>query len=95
MPLYVTESGYEETRTRAPASAATSLLRTRCGWPTPPPARCNHWPSTPCPASPTDPLAALRKAAGQDALKGKRALRMMSDGMGPAIRWSADGRRPR
>jgi hypothetical protein len=32
--------------------------------------KVNHWPSTPCPASPTDPLAELRKAAGKDALKG-------------------------
>jgi hypothetical protein len=74
MPLYVTESGYEETRTPAPASAATASSRTRCGWPTRT-GKVKNWPSTPCPASPTDPLAELRKAAGKDALKGERALR--------------------
>ena len=41
-----------------------------------------------------DPLAALRKAAKQDALKGNRDVRIETDGdgSGPAIHWSDDGR---
>jgi dipeptidyl aminopeptidase/acylaminoacyl peptidase len=41
----------------------------------------------------TDPLAELRKAAGQPPLKGERAVRIETDGdgTGPAIHWNAQG----
>ena len=42
-----------------------------------------------------DPLAALRKAAGKDALKGTRDVQVLTSGDnsgGPSIRWTTDGR---
>ncbi len=91
MPLYVTESGYEETED----------TRTRVGRNDPEPhtlwrvdARSGKVEKVSLDALPgigTDPLAALRRKAGKDALKGNRALEVMSDFMGGGIRWSADG----
>ena len=90
MPKYVTESGYEETedvRTRvgrnAPRAQAFWLVDVRDG------SRRELKPDA-LPGIGDDPLASLRKAAGKDALKGNRALRVEDAGDG--IRWSADSR---
>ncbi|MBV6785922.1 prolyl oligopeptidase family serine peptidase [Xanthomonas campestris pv. uppalii] len=94
MPRYVTESGYEEfqeVRTRvgrnAPAAHALWLVDVGAGT-----ARSLSF--DPLPGIATDPLAALRKAAKRDPLKGNRAVRVESDGdgSGPAVHWSDDGR---
>ncbi|CCG37776.1 S9 family peptidase [Xanthomonas citri pv. mangiferaeindicae] len=94
MPKYVTESGYEEfqeVRTRvgrnAPAAHALWLVDVGAGT-----ARSLSF--DPLPGIATDPLAALRKAAKRDPLKGNRAVRVESDGdgSGPAVHWSDDGR---
>src|SRR5690606_13645705 len=79
MPLYVTESGYEESED----------ARTRVGRNDPDPhtfwwvdARTGSTEKIALDALPgiaTDPLATLRKKAGKDALKGNRPLQVMSD----------------
>ena len=87
MPLYVTESGYEEVedvRTRvgrnAPGGHALVLvdLGTRAQ---------TTVPFDALPGIGEDPLADLRKAAGKDALTGQRLVRI------DAIRFSDDGTR--
>jgi len=88
MPLYVTESGYEEfedVRTRVgrndPLPHALWLVDAREG-------RVRPLALDALPGIATDPLAALRKAAGKAPLKGLRPVQ--ADGAG--IRWSDDGR---
>lgn len=94
MPKYVTKSGYEEfqeVRTRvgrnAPAAHALWLVDVGAG-------TAKTLSFDPLPGISTDPLAALRKTAKRDALKGNRAVRVESDGdgSGPAVHWSDDGR---
>ncbi len=94
MPKYVTESGYEEfqeTRSRvgrnAPVAHALWLVDVVAG-------SARQLSFDALPGIATDPLAALRKAAKRDALKGNRAVRVESDGdgSGPAVHWSDDGR---
>ncbi len=94
MPKYVTESGYEEfqeVRTRVgrnnPVPHSLWLVDTQAGTAT-------ALAFDPLPGIATDPLAAMRKAAKRDPLKGNRAVRIESDGdgSGPAIHWSDDGR---
>jgi len=94
MPKYVTESGYEEfqeARTRVgrnnPVPHKLWLVDTTAG-------SARELKFDGLPGIATDPLAALRKAAKQDALKGNRAVRIESDGdgSGPAVHWSDDGR---
>jgi dipeptidyl aminopeptidase/acylaminoacyl peptidase len=94
MPKYVTESGYEE----------FEEVRVRVGRNAPLPHRlwlvdvANAKPSElkfdPLPGIGVDPLAALRKAAGKQPLKGNRDVRIETDngGGGQSIRWSADSR---
>jgi dipeptidyl aminopeptidase/acylaminoacyl peptidase len=94
MPKYVTESGYEE----------FEEVRTRVGRNAPLPhtlwlvdmanAKATKLALDGLPGIATDPLAALRKAAGKDPLKGNRDVRIETDGggSGPAIHWSADSR---
>ncbi len=94
MPKYVTESGYEEfdeVRTRVGRGAPlphTLWLIDIAG------AKATELKFDTLPGIGADPLAALRKAAKQDALKGNRAVRIETDGdgNGPAIHWSDDGR---
>ncbi len=95
MPKYVTESGYEE----------FEEVRTRVGRGEPLPHRLwlaevatgavRELKFDALPGIGDDPLAALRKAAGKDALKGDRAVRIATDDRGsdPAIRWSGDSQR--
>ncbi|MFC6840586.1 S9 family peptidase [Xanthomonas theicola] len=94
MPKYVTESGYEEfqeTRTRvgriAPLAQTLWLVDMVAG-------SARKLGVEALPGIDRDPLAALRKAAKQEPLKGARAIRVETDGDGdgPAIHWSADGR---
>ncbi len=94
MPKYVTESGYEEfqeVRTRvgrnAPMAHALWLVDVATS-------SAKPLPFDALPGIAVDPLAALRKAAKRDALKGNRAVRVESDGegSGPAVHWSDDGR---
>ncbi|WP_259167349.1 prolyl oligopeptidase family serine peptidase [Xanthomonas sp. 4461] len=94
MPKYVTESGYEEfqeTRTRVgrnmPVAHTLWLVDVAAG-------SARQLAFDALPGIATDPLAALRKAAKRDALKGNRAVRVESDGdgSGPAVHWSDDGR---
>lgn len=91
MPKYVTESGYEEfedTRTRVgrndPEPNALWLVDAVAG--TVKPLSLDGLPGIA-----TDPLAALRKAAGKDALKGNRPVEVLGGPGAPGIRWSADG----
>lgn len=94
MPKYITESGYEEfeeVRTRvgrgAPLPHKLWLVEVATG-------KARELKFDPLPGIGDDPLAALRKAAGKDPLKGDRDVRIETDGdgSGPAIQWSADGR---
>jgi len=94
MPLYVTESGYEEieeARTRvghnAPIEQKAWLVDVAN-------ATASELSFDSLPGIADDPLAALRKQAGKDALKGNRAVRIETDGdgSGPAIHWSNDSR---
>ena len=86
----MTESGYEEPRTPAPASAVTASSHTlwyvdvRTG-------KAEKVSLSGLPGISTDPLAELRRKSRQDALKGERSVQVMSDFMGGGIRWSADG----
>ena len=94
MPKYVTESGYEE----------FEEVRTRVGRGAPVPhalwlvdianAKASELKYDALPGIGDDPLAALRKAAKQDPLKGNRPVRIETDGdgTGPAIHWGDDGR---
>ncbi len=91
MPMYVTESGYEEfqsVRTRVgrnePVPQSLWLVDIAAGT-----ARALAYDALPGIAE--DPMAALRKAAGKDPLKGNRPLRVESES-NPAIAWSDDGR---
>ncbi|MBJ6981739.1 S9 family peptidase [Luteimonas sp. MC1572] len=95
MPQYVTESGYEEfedVRTRVgradPAPQSFWLVSVADG-------QVRELKTDSLPGITADPLAALRKAAGQDALKGHRAVRIEAggpDGITDAARWSDDSR---
>jgi dipeptidyl aminopeptidase/acylaminoacyl peptidase len=94
MPKYVTESGYEEfeeVRTRvgrnAPIAHTLWLIDNVA-------AKATELKFDALPGIGDDPLAALRKTAKHDALKGHRAARIETDGdgTGPAIHWSDDGR---
>ncbi|MFC0676572.1 S9 family peptidase [Lysobacter korlensis] len=94
MPKYVTESGYEEfeeVRTRvgrnAPLAHRLWLVDVAQG-------KATELKFDALPGIDVDPLAAMRKAAKQDPLKGNRAARIETDGdgTGPAIHWSDDGR---
>ena len=95
MPKYVTESGYEE----------FEEARTRVGRNAPVPqklwlvdvanAKVSELKYDALPGIHADPLAALRKAAKQDALKGNRDVQVLTSGDNsgpPSIRWSDDGR---
>ncbi|HKN78411.1 MAG TPA: S9 family peptidase [Lysobacter sp.] len=94
MPKYITESGYEE----------FEEVRTRVGRNNPLPQRLwlvdvgnasvRELKFDTLPGIKTDPLAALRKAAGKPALEGDRAVQVLTSGDnsgGPSIRWSQDG----
>jgi dipeptidyl aminopeptidase/acylaminoacyl peptidase len=95
MPKYVTESGYEEfqeVRTRvgrnAPVPQTLWLVDAVTG-------KASKLSFDSLPGITTDPLAALRKAAGKEPLKGERAVRVGIEGYGggdAAIHWSEDGR---
>ncbi|QNP39571.1 alpha/beta hydrolase family protein [Lysobacter solisilvae (ex Woo and Kim 2020)] len=95
MPKYVTESGYEEfedVRTRvgrnAPLPQRLWLVDLAAG-------KVRELAFDALPGIKDDPLAALRKAAKQDALKGNRAVQVLTSGDNsgpPSIRWSDDGR---
>ena len=94
MPKYVTESGYEEfedVRTRVgradPLPHTLWLAEVATG-------KLSELKFDGLPGIGTDPLAALRKAAGKDALEGNRPVRIETDGdgIGPAIHWRDDSR---
>jgi dipeptidyl aminopeptidase/acylaminoacyl peptidase len=91
MPKYVTESGYEEFQD----------VRTRVGRNNPLPHTLwlvdladngvRELKFDALPGIDRDPLAALRKAAGKDPLKGNRDVRIENDSDGSAIAWNGDG----
>ena len=93
MPTYVTESGYEEfeeARTRVgrndPLPHALWLVDARDG-------SVHELTLDALPGIGADPLAALRRAAGKDPLKGNRPVQVTTsgdNGDGPRIRWSAE-----
>jgi dipeptidyl aminopeptidase/acylaminoacyl peptidase len=87
MPKYVTESGYEEleeVRTRVgrnpPLPHTLRLVDLASG-------SASELELDPLPGIARDPLAELRKAAGQDPLDGQRPVQVMQ------LRWNADGER--
>jgi len=95
MPKYVTESGYEEFED----------VRTRVGRNDPSPQRLwlvdvgnasvRELKFDDLPGIHDDPLAALRKAAGKEPLKGNRDVQVVAGGDNsgpPSIHWSDDGR---
>ncbi|TYT26085.1 prolyl oligopeptidase family serine peptidase [Luteimonas viscosa] len=90
MPMYVTESGYEEfedVRTRVgrnpPRAQSFWLVDMRDG-------SRRELETDALPGIADDPLASLRKAAEKEPLKGSRPVRIEDDGDG--IAWSADSR---
>ncbi|ROU08400.1 S9 family peptidase [Lysobacter enzymogenes] len=94
MPKYVTESGYEEfeeVRTRVgrnePLPQKLWLVDVAAG-------KASELKFDKLPGIGEDPLAAMRKAAKKDPLKGDRPVRIETDGDGrsAAVRWSDDGR---
>ena len=95
MPKYVTESGYEEVedvRTRVgradPVPQKLWLAEVATG-------KLRELKFDPLPGIAEDPLAALRKAAGKEPLKGNRAVQVATsgdNGDAPTLRWSNDGR---
>ncbi len=94
LPRYVTESGYvevDEARTlvgrNAPLPHTLWLVDVTA-------AKAKKLAFDALPGIGKDPLAAMRKAAGKDALKGNRDARIETDGdgSGPAIHWSDDSR---
>lgn len=92
MPTYVTESGYEEfetVRTRVgrndPLPHALWLVDARDG-------SVRELKLDPLPGIAIDPMAALRKAAGKDPLKGLRPVQAGGGRGGASVRWSDDGR---
>jgi dipeptidyl aminopeptidase/acylaminoacyl peptidase len=95
MPKYVTESGYEE----------FEEVRTRVGRNAPLPqklwlvdlaaAKATELKYDTLPGIADDPLAAMRKTAKQDPLKGNRDVQVLTSGDNsgaPSIRWTDDGR---
>jgi hypothetical protein len=95
MPKYVTESGYEEfedVRTRvgrhAPLPQKLWLVDVAA-------AKATEVKYDTLPGIADDPLAAMRKAAKKDPLKGNRDVQVLTSGDNsgaPSIRWSDDGR---
>jgi dipeptidyl aminopeptidase/acylaminoacyl peptidase len=95
MPKYVTESGYEEfedVRTRVgrgdPLPQTLWLAEMATG-------KVSELKFDTLPGIATDPLAAMRKAAGKDALKGNRAVQVATsgdNGSAPTLLWSNDSR---
>ena len=95
MPKYLTESGYEEfedVRTRvgrnAPLPQKLWLAEVGTG-------NVRELAFDALPGIAIDPLAALRKAAGKEALKGGRAVQVATsgdNGSAPTLLWSNDSR---
>ncbi len=95
MQMFVTESGYEEqeeVRTRVGRNDSLPqtlwLVDVTTG-------TVRELKYDPLPGIDADPLAALRKAAGKDPLKGNRPLQVATsgdNGNAPSIRWSGDSR---
>jgi len=91
MPLYVTESGYEETedtRTRVGRNGFEPHTFWRVDART---GKAEKIALDRLPGIGTDPLAAMRRKAGKEPLKGERPLQLMGEFMGGGISWSADG----
>ena len=95
MPRYITESGYEEfqeVRTRVGRNAPapqTLWLVNLAG------ASARELKFDALPGIAEDPLAAMRKSAGKEPLKGNRDVQVATsgdNGEGSLIRWSDDGR---
>ena len=95
MPKYVTESGYEEfedVRTRVgrndPLPQKLWLAEVASG-------KVSELSFDVLPGIKDDPLAALRKAAGKEPLKGNRAVQVATsgdNGDAPTLLWANDGR---
>ena len=93
MPLYVTESGYEEsedTRTRVgrnqPEPHTVWQVDAASG-------TASKIALDNLPGIAQDPLAALRKAAGKDALKGNRPVQLLGGRGQNSLQWNRDGSR--
>ena len=95
MPKYVTESGYEEfedvrTRVGRNAPLPQKLWLVDIGA-----SKATEVKYDALPGIADDPLAAMRKAAKQDPLKGNRDVQVLTSGDNsgaPSIRWTDDGR---
>ena len=94
MPKYVTESGYEEFEDARTRVGRNDPLPHRLWLVDVAASKATELKFDTLPGIKDDPLAAMRKAAKLDALKGDRPVRIESDGdgSGPAIHWSDDSR---
>ena len=94
MPRYVTESGYEEFDEVRPRVGRNAPLPHKLWLVDVAGAKASELKFDALPGIASDPLAAMRRAAKVDALKGNRDVRIETDGdgSGPAIHWSDDGR---
>ncbi|MFD1297695.1 prolyl oligopeptidase family serine peptidase [Lysobacter gummosus] len=94
MPKYVTESGYEEFEETRTLVGRNEPLPQKLWLVDVANAKASELKFDKLPGIADDPLAALRKAAKRDALKGDRPVRIGTDGdgSGVAIHWSDDGR---
>ncbi|HEU4991931.1 MAG TPA: S9 family peptidase [Luteimonas sp.] len=94
LPHYVTESGYQEAEEGRPLVGRNAPLPHALWLVDVAAAKARKLSFASLPGIGTDPLAALRKAAGKDPLEGDRPVRIETDGdgSGPAIHWSADSR---
>ncbi|MEO6103666.1 MAG: prolyl oligopeptidase family serine peptidase [Pseudoxanthomonas sp.] len=95
LPRYVTESGYEEfqeVRTRVGRNSPLAQTLWLVDLAT---ANARELKFDALPGISEDPLAALRKAAGKDPLKGNRDVQVATsgdNGDASSLRWSSDGR---
>ncbi len=94
LPHYVTESGYQEPEEGRPVVGRNAPIPHTLWLVDVAGGKSRKLSFASLPGIGTDPLAALRKAAGKDPLQGDRAVRIETDGdgSGPAIHWSADSR---
>src|SRR5690606_33432944 len=86
MPMYVSESGYEEFEDVRPRVGRTAPTAQKLWLAEPATGKLHELKFDGLPGIKDDPLAALRKAAGKEARAGSRGLEVMG------LQWSSEGR---